>query len=188
MPIFDIRQVNLKRANDDEEQLGRRLCMASMDHAVQVLGQTGLNLSYSSCNAAVAIDPHYGYQSLIYLGLTFAPFFGSSRLFTGLDPDYNRVQNISPNRQFAKSQREEHAEQTAILGADLVGCTFWDHNGHHHIYIDLHPCDSCDDWLEDRPENWFVHYYADIEDQAEVIRKKKDLRRGQFGRIQERRY
>jgi hypothetical protein len=187
MTIVDIRQVNLKRRNDDEEEIGAQLCLASLMHFGSVLGQTGIGLSYQSCNAALAVNPKFGFPGThAFGGSPFGIVFGSSRLYQGLDPVFNQVGNIT-NSPYSSSQREQHAEQSAILSAESEGCTLWDHGGHAHLYVDFEPCPNCYPWLDDAPINVFVHYKEPLDNQSELIKKKKELRREQFGRITEKR-
>jgi hypothetical protein len=186
MTIVDIRQLNLRHRNDDEDKIGAQLCLASLDHFGSVLGQTGIGLSYQSCNAALAVVPKFGFPGThAFGGTSFAIVYGSSRLYQGLDPVYNNIGNIT-NSPFSRSQLEQHAEQSAFLAAQAENCTLWAHGGHAHLYVDFEPCPNCYPWLDDSTVNVFVHYKEPLDNQSELIKKKKELRRDTFGRITER--
>lgn len=170
-----------------EQQIGRALFDRCMAHFTQVLGQRGLGLSYSSCNAAVAVNLHaqYDQSSLNHGAQQFSAVYGSSRLFSGLDPDFNALHAPSPTRPFSNSLAEEHAEQSSIRTAEYLHLPFWSYNNNYHIYIDLTPCPNCDPWLRNRAENWYVHYFAPLATQSIAVKEKKDARRDEFGRIME---
>lgn len=186
MTIVAMQMVNLFAPATVEEQIGSALCTRSLMHAIQTLGQTGLGLSYNSCNAAVAIQIGGPYEHVNVGVLNFSVLFGSSRLYQGLDPSFNAIHlNIAPTRPFSSSLLEEHAEQTAIRIAVASGQAFLAYNGNHHIYIDLTPCHNCHAWLTNRPENWYVHYLADLNNQGPLVNKKKTLRKTTFGRQME---
>jgi hypothetical protein len=186
MPIVGLRQLNLRQRNDDEDNIGAQLCLASLDHFGSVLGQTGIGLSYQSCNAAIAVNPMFGFSAThAWHGSPYAIVYGSSRLYVGLDPEYNTISNVAPTRPFSKSQLEEHAEQSAIRTAASYGCTLWDHGGHAHLYVDFEPCPDCHPWLDNLPYNVFVHYKEPLDNQSELIKKKKDIRKDTYGRITE---
>lgn len=185
MAIFQLQQVNpnLSLATATiEEKIGYALYRHSFNHFTQFLGQPGLGLSYNSCNAAVAINFNPNYDQVNTIPFCwFSVVYGSSRLFTGLDPDFNAIHPPQPGRQFSSSLQGEHAEQSAIRVATAQGLAFWNHIGHNHIYIDLIPCGNCDTWLRNRPENWYVHFYG-----PPVVNAKKRDRSQSFGRITER--
>ena len=184
MTIVASRQINLLVPADVEDRIGNALCLQSMRHFTQFLGQRAIGYAYNACQAAVAIAANANYDPLAVNGLNFSASYGSSRLYRGLDPYFNQVQNPRCGP-FSSSQREEHAEQTAIRTAINQGVAFWDHNGHHHIYIDLSPCSNCEPWLENRDEDWFVHYYTPVNNQQPVIQAKKRSRSEAFGRQME---
>lgn len=187
MTIVDIRQINLKQRNDDEDKIGAQLCLATLEHFGSVLGQTGIGLSYQSCNAGVAVDPKFGFPGThAFGGSPFAIVFGSSRLYQGLDPVFNNVGTLGSSP-FSKSQLEQHAEQTAFLSAQSENCTLWNHGGHAHLYVDFEPCPNCYPWLDDSNINIFVHYKEPLDNQSELVKMKKQLRREEYGRINERR-
>jgi hypothetical protein len=189
MTIVALRQINFLAPADNEDVIGNALCLRSMNHFTQFLGVGAIGLSYDSCNAAVAIAPHASYDVIGVNApgpLNFSALYGSSRLFTGLDPTFNQHHlHIAPGRPFSSSFLEEHAEQTAIRTAENQGLAFWNHGGHHHIYIDLSPCFNCGPWLAGHPDNWFVHYYANLAVQKPVVLFKKQLRVRKFGRMNE---
>ncbi|HEX9887805.1 MAG TPA: hypothetical protein VGA70_15005 [Longimicrobiales bacterium] len=175
MTIFRLERVTRHPATEEQE-IGLALYNACMDHFVEFLGQRGLGLSYDSCAAAVAIRAHRSYPALP--DRDFAALYGSSRLFTGLDPDRARTRC----RGFSRSRDVEHAEQEAILNADGRGRAFWAHSGHHHIYVDLEPCEDCEQWLEDRMENWYVHYTSSLRGSRRITLRRKRARSETFGR------
>jgi len=186
MTIIAMRQINLLAPADFEDVIGNTLCLRSMQHFVQYLGQPAIGLAYNSCNAAVAIAPHAQYDQVALLGPLFSIVYGSSRLYSGLDPDFNTFHgNVAPGRPFSSSALGEHAEQSAIRVAVNQGLAFWTHLGHHHIYIDLSPCANCGPWLHGRPENWFVHYFTPVGNQQPVVNIKRKYRRDEFGRQME---
>lgn len=186
MTIVALQMVNLFAPATIEEQIGSALCTRSFMHAIQTLGQVGLGLSYNSCAAAVAIQIGGPYEHLNVGIHNFAIIFGSSRLYQGLDPSFNAIHaHIAPARPFSSSFLEEHAEQTAIRIAIAEGQPFFVYNGNHHIYVDLTPCPNCHNWLQNRPENWYVHYLANLNNQAPVVNKKRKMRANAFGRQME---
>ncbi|HKT28103.1 hypothetical protein [Dyella sp.] len=185
MAIVGLRQVNLFAPPADmEDQIGQALCHRSMAHFTQFLGQQALGFSYNSCNAAVAIAQNAAYDAVAVAG-GFSVVYGSSRLYTGLDPDFNGVHVAAPGRPFSSSLLGEHAEQTAITVARAQGLAFLGHGGHYHIYVDLIPCGNCNAWLVADPDNWFVHYFAQLNNQAPVVNYKKRQRSHTFGRQME---
>lgn len=170
-----------------EEQIGHALFMRSLMHMTQFLGNPGLGLSYDSCNAAVAVNLGGAYEAVNVGGQNFSVVHGSSRLYQGLDPSLNAIHmHVSPTRPFSSSALQEHAEQTAIRVAIAEGQVFFDYQGRNHIYIDLSPCPSCYAWLDNRPEDWYVHYFTPITHQAPIVTEKKKLRSKIFGRQMER--
>lgn len=191
MAIFALQPVALVPAND-EEAIGRELFLSSFNHFSEFLGQPGIGLSYDSCNAAVAVNhiavPGYGHVSLNAGAILFSVLYGSSRLYTGLDPDYNILHagNIAPGRPFSSSILEEHAEQTAIRMAETRHVPFWNHGGHFHIYIVLSPCFLCHAWLLAHPGNWYVHYLAHLQNKGIAFKEKRTFRVRKFGRAMER--
>lgn len=185
MAIVGLRQINLLVPPADvEDQIGQALFFSSMNHFTQFLGQPALGFSYNSCNAAVAVAPTAAYDHVNVAG-GFSVVYGSSRLYTGLDPDFNAVHGAAPGRPFSNSFLGEHAEQTAITVARAQGLAFMGCGGHHHIYVDLVPCGNCNAWLTADPDNWFVHYFAQLNHQAPVVNYKKRSRRQTFGRQME---
>lgn len=186
MTIHALQPINLFGAHPSvEQQIGRALCFSSMQHFTQFLGQTALGISYNSCNAAVAInlDAEYGQ---VNLGIhQFSVLYGSSRLFSGLDPDYFVMHGAFPTRPFSSSLLGEHAEQSAIRLADARNIGFFVYNGHNHIYIDLTPCGNCHAWLQADPRSWYVHYFAQLNAQKPVTEHKKRMRAKEFGRQME---
>ena len=189
MAIVAQRLINLFNPADDEDVIGNALCLRSMNHFTQFLGQPALGFSYDSCNAAVAIALNASYPTLAVNApgpVAFSAVFGTSRLFTGLDPTFNAFHgNIAPTRPFSSSLLEEHAEQTAIRTAENQGLAFWNHNGHYHLYVDLDPCMWCAPWLVGHPDNWFVHHFGQLNNQTPVVKYKKTLRSRTFGRQME---
>lgn len=187
MTIFALQQVKLINPATVEDQIGRALYLRSMHHFVQYLGHPGVGISYESCNAAVAVTPNAQYDQVSLNGgaQMFSVVYGSSRLYTGLDPDFNRVHQPAPGRPFSSSVLEEHAEQSAIRIALAQGLPFWMYNGRCHIYIDLTPCDNCHVWLDNRGENWYVHYRVSLDATPLVTKEKKRLRADEFGRQME---
>ena len=182
MPIFQL--VQLGDRDDPEPDIGRFLAEQCFRHFGGVLGAPRIGISYASCVAAVAINPVVAnqYKPQVLDGEAFSLVHGSSRLHTGLDHDYNqRVGGIDPMRMFASSAGEQHAEQTAInLGAQVLG-GFYTCNGlgaaHHHLFVELAPCDDCYDWLEADRRQWYVHYHSEIADQKNSQREKRRVRR-----------
>ena len=94
-------------------------------------------------------------------------------MFTGLDPFYNsmRAAQVDPtlvanpatydpggNRQWsnAKAPHCEHAEQVAILTAQSTSESFFRIGVACYLYIDFPPCETCRQWLTNRPELWFI--------------------------------
>ncbi|HYW05615.1 MAG TPA: hypothetical protein VE913_01595 [Longimicrobium sp.] len=188
MAIVALQPVQLFAPNSVEEQIGAQLCLRSMTHFAQVLGHGGLGLSYNSCNAAVALASHAQYDpvSLNAGAQLFSVLYGSSRLYAGLDADFTAVHGFAaPNRPFSSSHLGEHAEQSAIRTAAGLGLGFYNYNGNNHIYIDLTPCHNCHQWLTNRGENWYVHYFAPLAHQGIAVKRKKDERKDLFGRIME---
>ncbi|WP_204123781.1 hypothetical protein [Pseudomonas sp. 008] len=188
MPIISLNRVSLFPTTP-EERIGHALFLQCLTHFTQVLGQSGLGLSYDSCNAAVAINHNAMYAPVNIGNLNFSVSFGSSRLYQGMDPDFNAFHgHLSSTRPFSNSLAEEHAEQSAILTAERIANAngpFFTYNNNNHIYIDLTPCNNCEPWLEARNENWYVHYFAELNNQAPLKKLKKDDRKKTFGRIQE---
>lgn len=187
MPIAAIAQVTA-HPTTDSEMVGHALWQACLAHFSQYLGQVGLGLSYGSCSAAVAIAQHGQHESRSLVlptagAVTFSVLYGCSRLFQGLDPDFNQNHAPAPGRPFSSSLMEEHAEQTAIRLAE--GLNAWTLNGHRHIYIDLTPCPNCSTWLQQRPESWYVHYRAPLGNNSVVSNEKKRERQEEFGRVME---
>lgn len=187
MAIVALQQVNVLAAPANVEDLiGQLLCLRSMNHFTQFLGQPALGISYNSCNAAVAIAPSAQYeQAALGMGGNFSMVFGSSRLYTGLDNDFNAIHVAAPVRPFSSSLLGEHAEQSAITVARSQGLAFFNHGGHNHIYVDLIPCGNCNAWLAADPDNWYVHYFAQLNNQNPVVNYKKRARSYQFGRQME---
>jgi hypothetical protein len=185
MPIIAMDLLRPGRNNPDEEdRIGVKLWMHSMYHWTRILGVRSIGISYDSCNAAVAIDPRPG---LYDTNDQFSIIYGSSRLYKGLDPDFNALANItefscSP---FSNSLAGEHAEQSAIRAAVGSGIPLWDHNGHHHVYVDFNPCENCEPWLVNRPENWYVHFYTWMDLQEIAYNFKRERRRDDFGTYNE---
>lgn len=187
MAIVALQRVRIANGGTIEEQIGRALCLRSMLHFVQVLGQPGLGMSYQSCNAAVAVVEHPQYDVVGLGEHRFSLVYGSSRLYTGLDPAFNAIHPVEPRRPFSRSVFGEHAEQSAIRVADAQALRFWNHGGHNHLYVDLIPCADCTAWLVAHPSSWYVHYYSELNNQAPVIAEKKRRRSDTFGRIMEQR-
>jgi hypothetical protein len=189
MTIVAQRLINLFAPADNEDLIGNALCLRSMGHFTQFLGQTALGISYNSCNAAVAIAAHASYDQVALNApgpLLFSTLYGSSRLFTGLDPSFNAFHgNITPTHPFSSSILEQHAEQTAIRTAENYGLPFWNHGGHYHIYIDLDPCGLCGPWLQNHPDNWFVHHFGQLNNQKPLEQYKRKIRKNTFGRMME---
>ncbi|HEX4329430.1 MAG TPA: hypothetical protein VH105_21765 [Burkholderiales bacterium] len=188
MAIIALQQVNLFAVPANvEAEIGRNLCMASFMHFTQYLGQVGIGLGYHACNAAVAVAANAQYDPVnLANGQQFSALYGTSRLFQGLDPDFNLIHNnVAPGRPFSSSAQGEHAEQSAIRVATAQGLPFWNHGGHFHIYIDLTPCPNCTAWLTNDPGNWYVHYFANLGNQAPVVNEKKRKRAHEFGRQME---
>lgn len=172
-----------------ESRIGWELFFRCMSHFRQVLGQVRLGLSYGSCCAAVAMETNPSYDSVdLGGGERFSVLYGSSRLFSGLDPDFNRVHgdtgNIAPNRPFSNSRLGEHAEQSAIRTVRGLGLNFYeDPNLVRHIYIDLTPCGQCEPWLVADPGDWHVHYFTRLAQQQAAVNEKKRGRREEFGTV-----
>lgn len=195
MPIVRMIPVVIPPQTDDQ-RIGYDLLTASRLHWLQFDGHQGLGLGYDGCNAAVAIQDNAASASYprvdAIIGTPFRVMHGTSRLYAGGDNDYNLERQAThqapaaPNRPFSNSLREEHAEQTAILGAIHRGLTFFsDQDNNNHIYIDFTPCENCDPWLRNRHENWVVHYRAQLANKATSIKERKDYRKQAFGRIME---
>jgi hypothetical protein len=167
-------------------------------HFAAFMGQSGIGISYGSCNAAVAVQnngmgfnhPYAPERNTInqmvnhnYNALAnsngFAAVFGNSRLYTGLDPDYNLFNqngSVTPPAaygRFSNSGHQQHAEQTAILEVQHRMLQFYQYGGHCHIYIDLIPCNSCMRWLHARPESWYVYYHYEGEQQTQQMTEFK---------------
>jgi hypothetical protein len=190
MAIIAQRLINFFAPADIEDHIGNALWLQSFGHFTQFLGLAGMGLSYNSCNAAVAIAPHAQYDQLAVPSpagvLLFSALYGSSRLYTGLDPSFNNFHgHIAPANPFSNAHNEQHAEQTAIRTAENLGLPFWNHGGHFHIYIDLDPCPVCGPWLQAHPANWFVHHFGQLNNQAPVVLFKRKVRKNTFGRITE---
>ena len=187
MTIIQLQQVS-QQPTTVEESIGQALFSQCMAHFTQYLGHSGLGLSYSSCNAAVAVNLNtaYGLVSLTG-GHQFSVAYGSSRLYSGLDPAFNAMHaHIAPNSPFSSSQLEEHAEQCAIRRVENdAALAFWTYGGNHHIYIDLSPCSSCHAWLTNHALNWYVHYRTPLSQQSAVVKEKKQARSNEFGRQME---
>ncbi len=190
MAIVALDQVNLQAPVDDEDLIGRALCLYSMLHVVEFLGHTGLGLGYESCNAAVAVCEQAGYDKVgLGQGESFSVVYGSSRLHTGLDLSFAAIHGVRPSA-YSRSSLQEHAEQTAIRVAEAQYLSFWTHRNdekeHHHLYVDFVPCSECMNWLEAREENWYVHFYSLLgKDKNSVYDYKKELRSVIYGRIME---
>lgn len=172
----------------DADLIGHALWQACMAHFVQNLGQVGLGLSYRSCSAALAVAQHGQYEARNLVlptagAVTFSVLYGCSRLFQGLDPDFNQIHAPSPALPFSSSLNQEHAEQTAIRLA--AGLNAWTLGGHRHLYIDLSPCVNCHNWLQQRPESWYVHYRTALGNNKAVSDEKKDMRKQEFDRVME---
>lgn len=206
MPIVALRNLN----EDDyaEKSIGKELCKLAWFQFIPLMGQTGLNLSYESCNAAVAVnrnqasiayspgsDSEQRQQPIMAMsnGAGFGAVFGNSRLFTGLDPDNNvRIQNAGgrprPDLRNGSSFRGEHAEQGAILNALHKQMSFWRYRQQCHLYVDYSPCLPCTDWLVARPEPWFVHYFRDHnpDGMEQVKDDKRELRKVVYGTYKQR--
>jgi deoxycytidylate deaminase len=174
-------------------RIGTELAGITHLHFAGVLGHSGIGISYGSCSAAVAVNnsgagfndpyaisPHIRQQmaernyNALANSTGFAAVMGNSRLYTGLDPDYNlhvrgTVQPPPTYLRNAVSAYEQHAEQTAILEALARGLQFWTYEGHCHIYVDLIPCVSCMRWLQRRGESWCVYYHYDGEQQTQKM-------------------
>ncbi|MDQ6664160.1 MAG: hypothetical protein M3Z23_07185 [Acidobacteriota bacterium] len=152
-----------------------------MRHFVNYLGHVGIGLGYDSCCAAVAIHTHVQYDATTF-GSSI--MYGSSRLYKGLDPSVPA--GPSAAGPFSSSALQEHAEQSAILAAQGQGLTFWqDGGGRCHIYVDFHPCPNCVQWLQARPENWWVHYLTNLAAQQNASREKKENRKEMYGYVTE---
>lgn len=173
-----------------EQAIGTALWNRCNAHFNQFLGQVGLGFGYDACNAAVAIQTHPRYDVCTALPLlhdNFSVLYGTSRLFQGLDPDFNALHggHVAPNRPFANAALGEHAEQSAIRTAENQHLNWFVHAGNTHIYIDYTPCPVCGPWLNARPENWYVHYRAALNHHAAVPTEKRKMRRETFGRMKE---
>jgi hypothetical protein len=170
-----------------QDQIGYELYQKCRNHFVNYFGQTGLNLSYDSCCAAVAVKKHDGYDKVESFD-GFSIVYGCSRLYKGLDPDVPTTSE-EMRKPFSSSPDEEHAEQTAILTAQNKSLALWtDADNICHIYVELNPCGGCETWLGARSENWYVHYSANLtvpKERKELIGSKKRKRKDEFGRIME---
>ena len=171
-----------------EEWIGFYLYSACINHFNQFFGIRNIGLGYAGCTAAVAVPLNSSYDAAGPFGQRFSVVYGSSRLFSGLDPDYNRMDQIPfrPRRTFANAGQGEHAEQTAIRLADSRNLGFWlDRQGCSHLYVDFNPCGTCGPWLDQRPENWIVHYLAPLSNQRPVVTARKRRHRETFGWVTE---
>lgn len=187
MPIINRQQVTAT-PQTEVDYLGRALYQSCMNHFLEFAGQPDLSYGYDSCNAAVAIQPNPNYDAVEQVPLVqqgFSVLYGTSRLFRGLDPDYNArfPAGIAPTRPFASAARDEHAEQTCINLASSLNLAFFSHNGACHIYIDFTPCPTCEGWLQGRHESWFVHYGAPLNARHPITAAKKRNRQDAFGTI-----
>lgn len=181
--------------------IGSGLRTLAFNHFVQFDGLRKIGFGYDCCNAAVAIENN---EKSIEQGVTdgtntepFVALYGSSRMFTGMDPEYNlgRFGTRSPTKEmigtahYASSKLLQHAEQTAIVGAEGRGLTFWtDQNGYAHIYVDFAPCRDCATWLDtERTESWIVHYVAELTkvEQSEFKLERRAKRQQEFGTFSE---
>lgn len=108
--------------------------------------------------ASVATSKRYGFDSASTADFSFGVAYGHSRLFTGLDHTTNHFFEGRDCAPFALSDREEHAEQMAILAALAAGLSFANRNGANHLYVSLEPCDSCKQWLNTRNEAWNAYW------------------------------
>jgi deoxycytidylate deaminase len=179
---FTVRQVNTN-STDPPGRLGRFLRDQCLSHFTRVLGQTDLNLRYGACLAAVAVRPASDRSTLVTPdGQLISLVYGCSRLYAGLDPDFNAVDNITEatkrTNAISASQRWEHAEQTAIRVAESLHFPFFELQGHCHLYVDFPPCNDCANWLTNvRTENWLVHTWSqslDEQAQKQVSEAKKE--------------
>jgi Cytidine and deoxycytidylate deaminase zinc-binding region len=173
-----------KKDDDDEDRIGVKLWARSMHHWTRILGVNSIGVGYDSCNAAVAIDPRPGTYDTED---KFSIIYGSSRLYSGIDPQYNAYAKITKAScsPFSSSILEQHAEQTAIRTAEASGVPFWNHDGHYHVYVDFNPCDNCEPWLEKHKAKWYVHHYTWMEVQELAIEFKREIRRDDFGSYKE---
>jgi len=173
--------------NDDSpyQPIGVALANLSKSHITQFHGQRNLGIGFQSCNSAVAVRKslavEHGYldtpQALGMGGAHgFYVIYGSSRLYTGLDVDFN-AELLDPydmSAPFSSSPHEQHAEQSAITFAVSRRMPFWaDIEGNNHVYVDFTPCKGCEPWLQDRPENWVVHYDVPLERKADHIAESR---------------
>jgi hypothetical protein len=143
----------------DQFDIGGRLAEQNWMHFRHVT-IPGVGVGLCSCNATVAIQPNRFYTLERYG--QFSVVHGNSQIFRGRDIDF--AGPIDPSRPFASSAMEEHAEQVAITVAIGQGLPLWSFNGAGHVYIDLGPCPSCWEWLDERAEQFVLYYlmrYAD---------------------------
>lgn len=142
MPVVAQQLVNMN-PQTAEEHIGYALYQSCMAHFNEFLGQIGIGYGYAGCNASVAITAHVEYgiiRDVPHLQDVFGVAYGSSRLFSGLDPDFNHLHNnVAPNRPFSNSNLGEHAEQSAIRTMVSRGIQLFQYNGNCHIYIDFNP-------------------------------------------------
>lgn len=159
---------------------GLDLYAAAKHHFVSFHGFKNLGFGYESCNAAVAVKK----TAFLPAFANFSVCFGSSRLHAGLDPVFNGMSDdINPNNPFASSQREQHAEQTAILIGKSQYGLWTDGNGRCHVYVDYSPCENCEPWLRNRPEDWVVYYRFPLNSSSEMVKERKDTHKTQFGQF-----
>ncbi|MBF5095266.1 hypothetical protein F1643_13125 [Azospirillum sp. INR13] len=174
------QMINLSTTAVPQGSPGLALYAAATNHFVHFHGFRNLGFGYEACNAAVAVQKRADLTSYP----NFSVCFGSSRLHTGLDPVFNTVSDdINPRSPFASSQREQHAEQTAILIACDQYALWTDQNGRCHIYVDYSPCENCEPWLENRMEDWVVYYRAALNLSSSMVKERKDTHKQQFGQF-----
>lgn len=181
--------------NSKYKEIGEALARLSHNHVVNFDGQTKLSFSYGNCNAAVAVDRVGGIAKSYrdfpenlsmggVIGSSFVAIYGCSRLYVGLDPQANSAFGIESSscNPFSSSRSEQHAEQTAILIAKSLDVPFWTStDGACHLYVDFTPCKDCYPWLDQRTEDWIVHYAVELEKKATFAsdRRKRHRRAAQ---------
>ncbi len=160
MPPFKKHKVRLSaldlRSADIGECLGL-MCTAQFAGVITARAQ----ISYNSCNAAVAIEELGFYDKMPTFNASV--LYGSSRAFFGLDPTFLATLFQINHGQFSSSTDEQHAEQVAIKLGATAGNLYKDAAGECHVFVELSPCLDCAAWLEDRAETWNVHYLYDYE-------------------------
>jgi hypothetical protein len=184
-------ETQLDAATGREGQIGRRLAEQCDEHFSNFYLKPQnrpkgdeYGLGYGSCNAAVAIEQvPQGYSPYVYMtGSDVKGLFANSRMYLGLDPDERdrlAEMGLNPCNPYSSSDREQHAEQIAILLAEWRQLRFSRLTGIGFIYVDLAPCPRCRTWLEGHCDEWWVFYrfpYSDTGNSAVLEKYHRSYR------------